>query len=75
MTTAKVFRNNRSQAVRIPKALEWPENVTDVEVIQEGNTRILSPVDMVWDSWFAAAPVDETFPDREQPENQTRTAL
>ncbi|WP_028280828.1 type II toxin-antitoxin system VapB family antitoxin [Arthrobacter sp. H5] len=75
MVITKVFRNNQSQAVRIPKALEWPESVSEVEVITDGSSRIISPVDMVWDSWFAADPVDESFPAREQPDDESRPNL
>ncbi|SDI75671.1 antitoxin VapB [Arthrobacter subterraneus] len=75
MATTRVFRNNQSQAVRIPKALEWPEGVREVEVIADGDARIVSPVDLVWDTWFAGPPVDETFADREQPEEQRRPDL
>ncbi|GAB3536268.1 type II toxin-antitoxin system VapB family antitoxin [Arthrobacter tecti] len=76
MATTKVFRNNQTQAVRIPKALEWPDSVKEVEVIQAGSARIISPVDMVWDSWFAEPGVDATFlAHRDQPEDQEREAL
>lgn len=76
MATAKVFRNNRSQAVRIPKALEWPEDVKEVEVVQDGQSRIISPVDLVWDTWFAEATAGESFPEgREQPDEQGRPPL
>lgn len=75
MATTRVFRNNQSQAVRIPKALEWPEGVREVEVIADGDARIVSPIDLVWDTWFAGPPGDKTFADREQPEEQQRPAL
>lgn len=75
MATTRVFKNNQSQAVRIPKALEWPEDVREVEVIADGNARIVSPVDLVWDSWFAGPPAGESFPDRDQPDVQQRPGL
>ena len=40
---ANVFRSNRSQAVRLPKAAEFPPEVTEVEVIVEGDRRVLVP--------------------------------
>ncbi len=40
---AKLFRSNRSQAVRLPKDAEFPPSVTDVEVVIEGTARILVP--------------------------------
>lgn len=51
---ANVFRSNRSQAVRIPKAAEFPPEVTDVEVIVEGDRRVLVPKrKLTWDEYFA----------------------
>lgn len=51
---AKLFRSNRSQAVRIPKAAEFPPEVTDVEVIVEGDRRVLVPKrKLTWDEYFA----------------------
>jgi antitoxin VapB len=76
MATTKIFRNNRSQAVRIPKALEWPDSVGEVEVIQDGPSRIISPVDLVWDSWFAEPAAGASYPARrEQPAEQDRPPL
>lgn len=37
-----VFLSNRSQAVRLPKAVALPENVKRVEVIAVGRTRIIT---------------------------------
>ncbi len=51
---ANVFRTNRSQAVRLPKAAEFPPEVTDVEVIVEGNRRVLVPkAKLSWAEYFA----------------------
>lgn len=46
MTTAltTLVRSNTSQAVRLPKALEFPESVKKVSVTAIGNTRIIAPV-------------------------------
>ncbi|MBI4923825.1 MAG: AbrB/MazE/SpoVT family DNA-binding domain-containing protein [Devosia nanyangense] len=50
---ANVFRSNRSQAVRLPKAAEFPPEVTEVEVIVEGNTRVLVPARKKGKDWAA----------------------
>ena len=47
-----VFLSNRSQAVRLPKAVALPENVKRVEVIAVGRTRIITPAGETWDEWF-----------------------
>jgi virulence-associated protein VagC len=40
-----VFLSNRSQAVRLPKAVALPEDVKKVEIIAIGRTRIITPAD------------------------------
>ena len=68
MIQTKVFKSNKSQAVRFPKAVAFPEDVKDVEIVIVGNSRIVSPVNQSWDSWFDSAPVSDDFMfDREQP--------
>ena len=47
-----VFLSNRSQAVRLPKAVALPEDVKKVDVIAIGRTRIITPAGESWDSWF-----------------------
>ena len=68
-----VFKSNRSQAVRLPKAVALPRSVHKVDVIAIGNTRLITPAGESWDSWFDAQGVDEDFmPTREQPADQDR---
>lgn len=55
MKTAALFINGRSQAVRIPKELEF-EGVAEVEISREGDALILRPVRKTWAS-FADAPL------------------
>jgi antitoxin VapB len=76
VVTSKLFRSNKSQAVRLPKALELPDAVHEVSIIALGNTRILSPVDMVWDNWFDEPVVSDDFmQERDQPQAQAREDL
>ncbi|PJX01614.1 AbrB/MazE/SpoVT family DNA-binding domain-containing protein, partial [Escherichia coli] len=44
-----VFLSNRSQAVRLPKAVALPEDVKKVEIIAIGRTRIIPPAGESWD--------------------------
>ena len=53
-----LFRSNRSQAVRIPKELAFPENVKKVVVRREGASVVLTPVDALWDDFFDEPGVD-----------------
>ncbi|HFD11192.1 MAG TPA: antitoxin [Crenotrichaceae bacterium] len=76
MVKTKVFKSNQSQAVRFPKAVAFPEDVKDVEIVVVGNSRIVAPINQSWDSWFDSPPVSDDFMiDREQPVNQERESL
>ena len=49
---ARLFRSNRSQAVRLPKDLEFPPEVKEVEVVRHGTVRILVPKVTTWREFF-----------------------
>lgn len=53
--TAKLFMNNRSQAVRLPKEFEF--NAREVYIRREGSDIILSPRPLDWDSYLTEGPV------------------
>lgn len=73
MTQASIFLNNKTQAVRLPKDVAFPEGTKSVEVITVGNTRVLTPTDQLWDSFFDAHSVSDDFMDsRNQPDMQKR---
>jgi antitoxin VapB len=75
-TRTKVFKTNKTQAVRLPKAVAFDDSVTEVEIIKVGNTRIISPAGESWDQWFDGPGVSNDFmTDREQPEDQEREAF
>ncbi|PKO85900.1 MAG: AbrB/MazE/SpoVT family DNA-binding domain-containing protein [Betaproteobacteria bacterium HGW-Betaproteobacteria-12] len=57
MTTSTVFTNNRTQAVRLPAELRFPDNVKRVEVRAVGNQRVIVPIDQAWDSFFLSPPL------------------
>lgn len=52
MNQGSVFTNNRSQAVRLPAGMRFPEGVKKVFVRAMGQDRVLSPVENIWDSFF-----------------------
>lgn len=51
---AKVFMNNRSQAVRLPK--EYQFKTKEVFIRKEGDDIILSPRPKTWAEYLATAP-------------------
>lgn len=73
---ARLFRSNRSQAVRIPKALAFPDTVKEVEIVVEGNALVIRPVATGWDAFFATPPLGDDFMnDRDQGEFEKREPL
>lgn len=54
MSQGTVFLNNRTQAVRLPADVRFPENVKKVSVRAVGRERILTPIEHSWDSFFLA---------------------
>lgn len=76
MDQAAVFKSNQSQAVRLPKAAAFPEEVKRVDVVVMGRTRIMAPAGEIWNSWFEGEGVSPDFmAEREQPEQQVRGSL
>ena len=74
MTSSTVFTSNRSQAVRLPKAVAFPEDVHQVDVLIIGRSRVIVPKGSRWDDFFQAGPhaSEDFMPDREQPSNEDR---
>ncbi|WP_135081331.1 type II toxin-antitoxin system VapB family antitoxin [Terasakiella sp. SH-1] len=76
MTQSSVFKNNQTQAVRIPKAVALPEHIKKVDVIKQGNARLIVPSDCLWDSFFdGEQPSDDFMVERSEPEMQVREEL
>ncbi len=72
----KIFKSNRSQAVRLPIEVAFPESVKDVEIIAIGNKRMIAPAGQSWDQWFDAPGVSSDFmTERKQAEDQYREIL
>jgi antitoxin VapB len=77
MARSTVFVSNRSQAVRLPKAVAFPEGVHRVEVIRLGNSRLIIPVGRRWDEFFVNGPQasDDFMTERDQPSAEEREPL
>lgn len=54
-TTAKLFMNNRSQAVRLPKEFQF--DAQEVFIRREGDEVILSARPKDWSAYLASGPV------------------
>jgi len=73
MSRTVLFRSNRSQAVRLPKDVAFPQEVKDVTILREGKRRVIVPTNALWDDFFAAPGVD--LGERDQPAAQEREGL
>jgi antitoxin VapB len=72
----KIFKSNQSQAVRLPKAVAFPDPIKKVTIIAIGNTRVIAPAEQSWDDWFDAPAVsDEFMQDRQQSRPQKRESM
>jgi antitoxin VapB len=74
---SKLFMMNRSQAVRLPKAVAFPEGVKEVEINQIGNSRLITPVGQRWSEWFLHGPrvSDDFMTERDDPPPEEREPL
>lgn len=73
MEQGSVFLINRTQAVRLPKAVALPEDVKRVDIVAVGRARIIVPAGQSWDSWFEGEGVTDDFmSQREQLADQER---
>ena len=77
MARSTVFMTNRSQAVRLPRAVAFPNGVHQVEIIKLGHSRLVTPVGRRWDEFFVNGPraSDDFMSEREQPSMEQREPL
>ena len=77
MSRSTVFISNRSQAVRLPKAVAFPKEVHQVEIFKLGNSRLITPVGRRWDKFFSNGPraSEDFMSERDQQPPQEREPL
>ncbi len=73
--TAKIFKNGKSQAVRLPK--EFRFDGSEVYIKRVNNTVVLIPKDSPWENLFKSlGKMSKDFmTERNQPPNQQREGL
>jgi len=77
MSIGTVFVNNRTQAVRLPLDVRFPEGVHKVAIRVKGQERIIAPIDQTWDSFFLDGPPvsDDFLPERASQQQTERETL
>jgi antitoxin VapB len=75
MNTAKLFKNGKSQAVRLPK--EFKFQGTEVYIKRIGRNVMLIPKDDPWESFIGSLDEfsDDYMADRDQPSMDKREVL
>jgi antitoxin VapB len=74
MTSSTVFTSNRGQAVRLPKAVAFPEGVQEVDILKIGRSRVIVPKGKRWDELFRSGPraSEDFMAQRAQPPAEER---
>ena len=76
MEKVSVFKNNKSQAIRLPRSVAFPDGVKSVEIIALGRSRLVVPTGEGWDAWFDGEGVTDDFmSERDQGPMQKRDSL
>ena len=74
MASSTVFT---SKAVRLPKAVTFPNDVHQVDILKIGRSRMIVPLGRRWDDLFLGGPrvTEDLMADREQPPEEEREPL
>ena len=74
MASSTVFTSNRSQAVRLPKPVAFPNDVHKVDILRIGQSRVIVPQGRRWDDLFLNGPrvSDDFMGERKQPSAEER---
>lgn len=70
LTRTSLFLSNRSQAVRLPKAVAFADGVREVVIVPDGPRRIIAPAEAAWDDFFETKGIN--LGDRHQPAIEER---
>ncbi len=75
MTTARIFRNGQSQAVRLPKEFRFAGDTVYIKKL--GNAVVLIPRQDAWRSLLDSLDMfsDDFMEERQQPAAQTRESM
>jgi antitoxin VapB len=77
MASSTLFISNRSQAVRLPKAVAFPEGVYQVDILKIGRSRVIVPQGRRWDDLFENGPraSGDFMSERDEPAAEEREPL
>ena len=61
MSQSTVFKSNKSQAIRLPKAVALPDHVKKVKIIKQGNARLIVPIGSTWAEFYSTPGIGDDF--------------
>ncbi len=68
MKQTTVFSDSKGQVVRLPADMAFPQGTKTVDIHAVNVTRVVTPVDHLWDAFFDSPSVSHDFmEDRNQP--------
>lgn len=56
MASSTVVRINRTQVVLLPKSVAFPDDVSEIDILKIGQSRVLTPKGRRWDDLFSNGP-------------------
>ncbi len=59
MRTVSIFKNGNNRAIHLPRDLDF-ERVRELEIVREGDSIILRPVQPIWILWRSARMLSAT---------------
>jgi len=69
-----VIMTNKTQVVRLPKSVRFPEGVKSVDIQRRGRSLVVTPAGQSWAAWFDESVSLDFMEYREQPVGQKRAA-
>jgi antitoxin VapB len=72
MTQSTVFKNNKTQAVRIPKSMAFPDSVKKVKITRRDGSLVITAIDDSWEAYMNGPRLDDDFERPPQPEPRKR---
>jgi antitoxin VapB len=72
MTRSTVFKTNKTQAVRLPKSVAFPDHVKKVTITPHGDGLLIMPYQNSWEEFFNSPGIGDDFERPPQPPAQVR---
>jgi antitoxin VapB len=72
MSQSTVFKTNKTQAIRLPKAVAFPDHIKKVEITPHGRGLLITPIGGSWEEFMSSPGIGDDFTVDPQPPPQKR---